>query len=234
MLVTRMRDHPDRTPSVTHALAHGYLGLCAHLTGHFRKATSYYKDIIHYCSEVGNLRAVSIFRRHYADLLRVSGKLDEAREQLQLARLAASHEEQRDVLHLALIAQARLERTDKNGSNSKAVIMLESAMEYGRKMGITKIQVEALKVRAEINMIQGETEFAGRLAAQAIGLANRHGMRLREFSSLILYGQILAKRGQLELSRSILKDTVEKMEKYGYQHKAHQAQSILRGQDGNI
>ncbi|MCF6199611.1 MAG: SIR2 family protein [Hyphomicrobiaceae bacterium] len=227
-LVKRIRDHPNRTPSVTYALAQGYLGLCAHLTGHFKEAEHCYKSVIKYCSSNGNLRAVSIFRRHYADLLRATEKMQKARDQLQLSILAASHEEQKDVLHLALVSKARLERTDHNGDNVEAVRILEAAMDYGRKMGITKIQVEALKVRAEINMIQGETEFAGRLAAQAIGLANRHGMRLREISTLLLYGTILAKRDQRALAISTIKGALGEAEKYGYQLKAQQAQSSLR------
>ena len=95
-------------------------------------------------------------------------------------------------------------------------------------MGIPKIKAEALKVRAEIMLAQGETEYAGRLAARSVGIANRNGMRLRKLSALLVYGRVLSARGQGNLAHDIYEDAAREANKLGYYLKANRAGSLLR------
>jgi tetratricopeptide (TPR) repeat protein len=219
----------DSTPSITKELAEGYLGLCDHLSGHLKRAEMRYSKVLEHAQRIESMRSLAIFHRHYADLLRLLNRTDEAQKHLRLAMLAAARDEQKDVFQHALIAQARLHR-DIGGREAvrEASRQLDEAERYARELGLIKLEIEALKVRSTIILAQGETEQAGRLAARAVGLANRHGMELHKISASITHGRILLERGQTDLAHSVLRQCESEADRRCYQLAAISAGRLLR------
>ena len=220
---------PHSTPSLTKELAEGYLGLCDHLSGHLERAEMRYKNVLKSAERLESMRTVAIFHRHYADLLRLLKRTEEAQTHLRLATLAAARDEQKDVFQHALIAQARLYRDiGDRDALKEASRLLDEAERYARELGLIKLEVEALKTRSTIILAQGETEQAGRLAARAVGLANRHGMELHKISSLMIHGRILLQRGQIDLAHTVLRQCSSEADRRGYQLGAIFADRLLR------
>jgi hypothetical protein len=216
-------------PSFTKQIAEGYLGLCDHLSGHLARAEERYKDIIHYAEQFESMRMLSIFHRHLADLLRLLNRTDEAQKHLRLALSAAARDEQKDMHQFALVAQARLYRDiGDRRMLREACRQLDDAERYAKEMGLIKLQIEAIKTRSQIILSQGETEQAGRLAARAVGLANRNGLELQKISGLIIYGRILLERGQTELAHSVLRDCSREADRIGYQLAAIFVDRLIR------
>jgi tetratricopeptide (TPR) repeat protein len=217
------------TGSTTKVLAEGYLGLCDHLSGHLHRAEKRYRKVLADAERLESMRTPSIFHRHYADILRLLKRNEEAQSHLQLAKLAAARDEQKDVLQYALIAQARLYRdAGDREALREASRLLDEAERYAKELGLIKLEVEALKARSTIILAQGETEQAGRLVARAAGLANRHGMELHKISCTIIHGRILLERGQVELASAILKECSREADRRGYQLGAIFADRLLR------
>jgi tetratricopeptide (TPR) repeat protein len=228
-LVARARRPGLRHPSMTPILALGYIGLCDHLGGQLESAITAYRSVIAVAERRQLLRTASIFHRHCADALRVAGSLDEAEKHLQLAIFAAAGEEQKDLHAHTLIAKARLARDSGKPERLKGALeLLDQAEQYAEDMGLVKARVEALKVRAELILAQGETEYAGRLAARAIALASRDGMRLRRLAALVTYARVLRARSQTSLATTVLDRTSKEASRLRYRLKAELADRELR------
>ncbi len=214
-----------RVTGESYQLAKGYLGLCAHLEGRFDTAARAYTWAISHFEDRHNLRAVANFSRLYADLLRRDKKFDEAAMKIDRARIAAARQEHRDLLHHALISHARLLR-DMNEPR-EAARLLRKAEEYAISMGSYKIAADSLRCLAELMLGEGETEFAGRLAVEAMAITSVTGMRLRKIASVILYGEVLLARDQPLYARPILRQALYDSERCGYQLKASRAAELL-------
>lgn len=212
-------------PSITHELAKGYLGVCAHLEGRFDTAAAYYEDAIAFFEAHHNLRAVANFNRFYADLLRRDRKTVKAREKIERSRIAAARQEHRDLMHHALISHARLLR--ECDEPQEATRLLRKAEEYARAMGSHKIAADALRCLGHIMLAEGETEFAGRLAVEAMAITSISGMRLRKIANVILYGEVLKAREQPLYARPVLRQALFDAERCGYQLKASRAADLL-------
>ncbi|PID45179.1 MAG: hypothetical protein CSB47_09945 [Proteobacteria bacterium] len=154
---------PYGTTSVSLLYAKGYRALCDHLTGNFSQAEKGYRSVIDAVLERRQLRAASIFKRHLADLLRVQGKVDDAKHYLLLSETTANQSQQEDIFHYTLIARARLMRDIK--ARSEALKILRQTEGYAKNMGLQKMLAETLKVRAEVMLAEGEVVQAGKVAA---------------------------------------------------------------------
>lgn len=157
--------------------------------------------------------------------------MDDARRDLKLAAHLAFQAEQEDILHLALVSSAHLTLADPAPRIPDRVLPLKelvAAEHYADAMGLPRLKVEALRVRGEIILVQGDAENAGRLVARAVALANRHGMRLRKVSCLVLYARILHARGEPEFAQRILEEVLQEARLFDYQLKAELAARQLR------
>ncbi|MCH9808548.1 MAG: SIR2 family protein [Alphaproteobacteria bacterium] len=228
-IVSHLKHVGTRESSVTLNVAKGYLGLCAHLSGQMASAKDYYEKTIKWAEDNNRLRALSIFNRHLADLHRLEQRDDDARRAISRAITAAARAEQRDLHHMALIAEARLERRNKDAKDKVLPLVLK-AEDYAREMGAPKIRLDALRLRAEVVLSQGESSLAGQLAAEAIAIGRRHGMRLRMIASLVLYGRILQQRGpdQMKTAEQILDQAFRAADTAGYQLKASLARRLIQ------
>lgn len=210
------------TTSMTLLYATGYRALCDHLTGNLTKAKQGYKHVIKRVQKKRQLRATSIFQRHLADLYRIQGKTEKATQLLLLSEKAASQAQQEDILHYTLISKARLMRDLK--SRSEALQILRRTEDYAKTMGLRKMLAEALKVRAEVMLAEGEVTQAGKMSAQAVAIFNRNGLRLRKISAALLQAKVYQKRGQTKFAEKILAEIEREASSLGYTLKSSSAQ----------
>ncbi|MEZ5478948.1 MAG: tetratricopeptide repeat protein [Thiolinea sp.] len=212
------------TRSTTLMYAKGYRALCDHLTGNFAHAEEEYLSVIEESSKISHLRAVSIFQRHLADLKRIEDKKDEAGSWLLLSEKSAAQARQEDILHYSLLARARLMRDMKE--RREALEILRRAESYALSMGLEKMTAEALKVRGEIMLSEGEVTQAGFVTAQSVALSKRNGMRLRKIAATLIQAQVYKTRGQVDAALQILDEIVLEADKLSYTLKSSAAQQL--------
>ena len=94
------------------------------------------------------------------------------------------------------------------GESKGALEHTIQAETYGRSLELHRIRAEALALRAQIMLRQGDVMGAGVSAAKALSICNRHGMRLRQLSILLIYGEVLFARGRKDLARSLVENVM--------------------------
>ncbi len=213
------------TPSRVHVFANAYIALCDHLGGSFERAALGYQRALDAFIEARDLRAISIFNRHYGDMLLKSGDIPGARDKLKLAENAAAQAEQRDVQNLALVSQAHL--LMRTGEESIAQGYIARAGAYAERMGLYRLSADVLLADAHLKYRRGEYASAGEAAAKTIALSTRNGLRLRKLSALVTYGDVQVSRDQIPLAISILAEAKREAEKFGYQIQASKASELL-------
>ena len=216
---------PGSTPSRLELFARGYLGLCDHLSGSLEEAENAYDEVISECSEKHFHRALAIFYRHKADLLSRRSKFDEAIKVALLADKAASEAGQQDVRHLSLISVAQAQINLKRITSATGAI--NRALDYGERMGIYRIQADALLMRAKLYLVLGDAGLAGTACSQAISLCNKYGLTLRKLTGLRFYAETLAWAGKTEVATDILTEAISAATQLGYQTMASDASVFL-------
>ena len=213
------------TPSHLTPFVTGYLALCDHLTGSLQKAEQGYKQVVTIFSNRRMHRALAIFNRHWADLLSRRGEYDDAFRRAKLAESAASEAAQRDVLNHALISLAQAEVHRQNYDNATAA--LNRALSYGERMGLYRLQADALLGRSKLYLSLGDAGLAGTAAAQAIAICSRHGLQLRKLTGLYFYADTQYRAGKIDLAHSILEEAKTEAERLGYQTMSSNAAEML-------
>jgi tetratricopeptide (TPR) repeat protein len=203
-------------------LALGYEGLLHHLSGNYDIAEEgYSKAIVILRKESTNFRALSIFHRHRGDLRRRQKKDEDARRD-QLQSIAAAETGRHPaLLHFSRVAMANLER------NPEARVIIQQSLRYSLAIGLPKLEADTLKVEGEIALSEGETERAGQLAINCLGLACAGGMRLRVTAALILLGKVSAKRNDLKSTESLFRSAIDFGQRQGYQLQIEEAEQQL-------
>ena len=209
-------------------IARGYLALIKHISGDFERAKDDYLEVIKRGNDDSMLRLVSIFNRHLADLHRRLHEHSEARYRIELAIAAALQSEQRDVLWLARLTSVTLALSAPERSHDPDPSdYVNGSLRYARAMGLPKLESEALRIRAEIMLHQGDRVLAGEVAAKAAAIARRNGLRLLKLSALSVYGDALIRRKQFKLARDILKEARREAERREYQNQAGRHSELL-------
>lgn len=210
-------DFSGQYESMISWIGKGYLGLIRHLNGDFATAAVNYNETIDKATESGLLRLASIFNRHYADLLRSQGQYPEANIKSQFAVSSALQSEQRDIFWLARLSQAHIWLAENRPScEIECESTVKQALRYAKSMGIIKIEIEALRIQAEILLRNGDQLIGGAVAAKAAALAARHGLRLFRQSALLVYAKSLVGRQQYTLAYNILKEVRRESERRQY------------------
>ncbi|MCI4665902.1 MAG: SIR2 family protein [Neomegalonema sp.] len=229
------------TPSIVKLYAEGYLALCNYLSGSVEAAIGAYRNVLEEFTKRGRLRPVSIFNRQLADALDRVGDHKGAARTVDLAIDAAAHAEQRDVYYEALLARASLPRIigyplagdplshgqPHNHDTAPAIRAIERAGAYARRMGVDRLWAKAEICRAWYLVREGETETAGRAAADAAALARRNGLGLSKLDAMVLYADVLRARKENDASRNLATEAMRSAEQIGYQTLAAKAQDLL-------
>lgn len=214
-------------------IGQGYIGVIEHLSGHFQSAEKRYEELIGWANEKQMLRLVSIFNRHYADLLRSMGRTEDATSRISLAIHAAMQSEQRDILHAARLSMTRIRTAGGEAPMDTDMVNVERCQAFATQMGVPRLQTEALRVQAEVMLNRGERVMAGQIAAHAAGIAARCGLRLHKVSALNIYANALAKRQQHDLCRDVLSEARSEAERLGFQTRAGEMSDQIAASNQN-
>lgn len=220
----------DREP-VVRAIAIGYRGLVAHLRGRFRKAQDRYAEAIKLLRQLrGEARALSIFHRHFAAMLRNQNQRNPAQEHLRAAMAEAETAGQQDQVQRTRVSQAVFELSDVNPGPDvlrRVLRQLRTVERYADVMEVHSLKVDVLTARARVFEMQGETRMSGENAIEALALATLHGMKLRVMSALAMIGKITQERGYLSQAHQISTTARRMAERAGYQLSVARADRVL-------
>lgn len=214
-------------------IAHGYLGLIAHLKGNLDIAVEHYKQATIVLRDAyEDRRACSIFLRHHGDLERARKRFDIARNLLHdsvaLAE-AAGHE---DLLKKTRLSVIRLDMDEILGANEKLplqkfterVLAIET---YARIMEMPALLCETYSVRANLLLEAGEHSLAGYLYSRVILVAKKNGMNLRLNTAITGYARVLKQRNQLMQARRLLFDALEMAKEYKNQLEIERIEAVF-------
>ncbi len=191
-----IRDHPKRESTLAH-IASGYLALVDHIKGHIQLALTGYDTAITALEHARRLRALSIFYRHRADLHRHLLDFDTALLDISKSLHHAEAGAHIDLIHYTRIAESRilLRRSGSAASLKDKIGLLQAAEDYADRMDIARIKCEALLMRGELQLVQGELLLASQFVTRAIRIANLNGLILRRIGGLHSLAEIYRRRG---------------------------------------
>jgi tetratricopeptide (TPR) repeat protein len=212
-------------------LTTAYRGLVAHMRGDYRNAEARYHSGIAILRRLGELRAYSIFQRHYAALLSVLGSRAERIREISLAVVAADAIQQSDVAHRARVLRASAVRNDPNRSDENRRAALEDLREALEQASISdsfRVRVEAGAALAREMRLNGDYETALRYASDALAIACRYGHSLQKIWLRVEIGQILIRRGDPKSGEAMLDCAERSAVRTGYKRtieRIHRARS---------
>lgn len=208
--------HVNRSaPSQTTVFARAYLALCDHMAGSLERAETGYRQTLRVFNRRRQLRAVSIFNRHLADLHRLRDKFDDAKDCASLAVTAASQAEQKDIQQLSRVSLADISL--RSGDHVTAGPLISTALVYAQKMKLFRLEAEALIVHARLMIERGEVDRAGTSVSRALAICLAGGLRLRKLTALHLQAQVSRFRGDEALAQRLILETKAEAEQIGYQ-----------------
>ncbi|WP_349368709.1 SIR2 family protein [Salinarimonas sp.] len=219
--------------SVLHLSAQGYLCVLRHVTGRFEGLAEQFRDVTEKLQRTDDLRASALLLGHRGRFLGARDRKG-ANACLRAAQALAEtggHEDVRHHIEIARIATAHRFRQkpvgDEEHDDARALARLKEIEAYGRRMDIWSIQADALRLRAEILLRQGETATAGSAAIRALAICRRTLMTLRMNATLTLYGEILLQRQDRRGANELARQSLELAKATHYNNETSRAQALL-------
>ena len=191
-----------------HHNAKGYLCVHDHITGRTDGLSKRFREVTDFFQKHNDSRAAAVFLNHRGRFL-IAKNPDNAARCIKDARDMADtggHEDLRHHIELSII-KLRLWKHQHLADEAPRLAHSENLRElsaieaYARRMGIWSLQCDALRIRAEFLLLQGETTTAGRLLIRSMAICQRTTMRLRLNNALTIYGKVLYHRGDLKSAR---------------------------------
>ncbi len=205
----------------------GYRGVIAHLRAQLGEAEAYYERALTALRELGgNHRAQSVFLRHRAALARELNRPDKAHEYVQAARACAELGQFPDLVAYARITHGHV--LQRQGLHEQACLELSVGLAEARRLGIRRMEVEALSNLARLALALGDTETAIGRAQEALSIANELGLGLRRTHGLVLLGRAHVKGGNFDLGASYLEHARRLGERQDYWLRVHEADAELQ------
>jgi tetratricopeptide (TPR) repeat protein len=168
----------------------GYRGLIEHLRGNLRGAEKLYADAIDGLEEIGfNLRGLSIFQRHYADLLLRLKETEEAERHIVSGRARAEAAHYPDIVANYRLSAGHLHR--QKDEIDEAMSCYIAAQEEAREMGLRGLEADALSELSQLALDVGDTQTAIDRAIQALQIANELCLGIRQTHGLVVLGRAL-------------------------------------------
>jgi len=210
------------------ALTTSYRALIAHMRGQYRDADALYVRGTRMLRHLKEMRAYSIFQRHYATLGRYLQTPERAKQEAELAIAAADAVKQLDISHRARIVRSAQIRSDPNSdatSRRTALEQLHRALDYAALTDAYRVRIEASSSLAKEMRESGDYDTALRYASDALAIACRYGHSLHKISLRVEIGRIFMERGDPQSGDALLQSahdaamrsghhkTVERVEK---------------------
>jgi len=101
-----------------------------------------------------------------------------------------------------------------------------ATLESARKIGIRRLQGDALLELARLALDLGDGETARRRALQALMIANQLGLGLRQTHGLVVLGLAAMAAGQQDLGKKYLQHAREQAKKQNYWLRAHEVERV--------
>lgn len=218
------KDYYDVNP---YWLARGWEALLCHIEGKYRDSAEKYEAVIAGLTKLGRPRGLAVFRKHYADLLRITLRPQKARRQLVLAIAAAERSGSMDLLHHARISEARLKLNSESPDLRAIDLAMEHTARFAETTGLDQIAVDAALVRSSIAHKRGRLVQASEMALKASALATQNGMKLRELSAQLLLANVRLDLSDSESAQKIAKMVNDQCQHYSYQVGLDRAQELL-------
>lgn len=211
-----------------HWAAEGYRCVLDHLIGRREGLRERFRTVTRHFQTNNEARAAAIFLMHRGRFL-VEEDPIEAQRLLKRARDLSETDGQEDVRHHIELSQIRLRlRSDPplplNGTEMKA---LQNVEVFGRRTSIWSLQADALWLRANLLLRQGETSSSGRLLIRSMAISKRHSMTLRLNNSMTSYAEILLLRGDVTGAIGMARQSLDQAKRTGYSLETPRAQAVL-------
>lgn len=217
----------DGDEKLYHA-ALGYGCILDYLKGRREGVNQNFKKVTAFFQNIGESRSAAIFLTHHGRFLTMDRR-DRAVKMIRRARDIAETDGHEDIRHhteLALL-QVRYLGETLELSSTNAIRTVKMVEEYGGRMSIWSLQVEALWLQAKFLLQQGETTMAGRLLIRAMAIAKRNSMGLKLNSAMTTYAETLLYREDFDGAKRIAKESLEMAKGIGYNLETSRAQHIL-------
>ncbi|MDJ0826171.1 MAG: SIR2 family protein [Rhodobacter sp.] len=221
-----------------HHTAKGYLCVLDHITGRTDELKERFRKITDFFQEHHDSRAAAVFLNHRGRFL-IAEDRDEAARCIEDARDMADtggHEDLRHHIELSLI-KLRLWKHQHQVEEAPPLAHSENLREltaveaYARRMGIWSLQCDALRIRAEFLLLQGETTTAGKLLTRSMAICRRNTMRLRLNNALTIYAKTLFHRGDLMSARRMARLSLNYAKALNYNLETPRVQELMRQLD---
>lgn len=206
----------------------GYRALLSHLRSNFDEAEDLYEQTIELLQRSGrrNLRAMSIFTRHWSDLKLANGDLDAARDLIRSSMSLAN-----EGLHVDLVAYARNSHAHwlrAQRQYREAQAEYGSILEEARKIGIRRLESDVLSEMARLALELGDWNTARTRAINSLMVANALALGLRCTHGLVVLGLAMIHARNPRLGAAYLRHASRLARKQGYQLRAEEAERKLR------
>jgi tetratricopeptide (TPR) repeat protein len=207
--LSRVLEATRDEPSVLHWIVRGYLCRIDHITAKEGLVSAEFESVTEALQHFGEHRATATMLLHRGQHLfwNDQAAAEDVLKQAQSLAEVGGHEDLRLQIELARLwhhvsagsDDGVLDRTFANGrSGTRLLGRLNEIEDYGRRMWIWSLQADALRLRSNFLLIQGETSSAGSLVVRSMAICLRNRMMLRLNSGLTIYAKILHSRGDTE------------------------------------
>lgn len=207
----------------------GYHGLLAHLAGNLDEAEKLYGKAVRKLATGGrhNLRAESLFQRHWADLMLAKMEPAMAEEHVEVALSLAREGDFPDLEAYARKSRAHVwrEAGKKDPREVRAEYM--AAMQQAEKFGIRRLQADIHSELARLALQVGDWETARIRAMESLKLANELGLGLRRTHGLIVLGLAMEAGGNRDLAVSYYRHARDMSKLQGYHLRGREAEQHL-------
>ncbi|HEX6100596.1 MAG TPA: SIR2 family protein [Thermoanaerobaculia bacterium] len=206
----------------------GYRGLLAHLRNNFDEAETLYAEALELLRRSGkrNLRAMSIFTQHWADLKLAKKELEEARDLIRSSTSMANEGGHVDLVAYARNSHAHLLRAQRQYVEAQAEY--RSILEEARRIGLRRLEADVLSEMARLALELGDWNTARTRAINALMVANGLGLGLRRTHGLVVLGLAMIQARNPKLGAAYLRHAWSLARTQGYQLRADEAARRLR------
>lgn len=212
-----------------HYTALGYQCVLNHLSGIRDGVREDFARTVNHFVRSNETRAAALFLMHEGGFI-AEGDYITAIQNITRARDMAETDGHEDVRHHIELARIRVKTQwmpdRKHDARDLGVILKVES--FARRMSIWSLQVDALRLRAQLLLEQGETSTAGRLLSRAMAVAKRHALTLRLNSCMTTYADTLRIRGDVESAKRMALSSLSLAKQTGYSLETSRAQRVLR------
>ena len=208
--------------------AEGYRCVLDHLVGRREGVFERFCRVTQRFQEDNEARAAAIFLMHQGRFIAEENS-KEAFHLLKRARNLSETDGHEDIRHHVELAQIRLRIREAatmplDGTEMRSLQEVEN---FGRRTSIWSLQADALWLRANILLAQGEMSSAGRLLIRSMAISKRNSMMLRLNNAMTSYAEVLLLRGDVAGALGVARQSLDQAKRTGYSLETARAQAVL-------